>query len=82
MKLLISKNPNIDFYNHSIIIGDRLDTDIQYGINNHIQSGLVLTGVTNCKTLYDIHNGITIDEPLPTIIFPHVGLLNFITNNK
>ena len=55
-------------------IGDRLDTDIRFGVDHGMKSILVMTGVTNVTELRRIHTG-TEEEPLPTAIMSHVGLL-------
>ena len=39
-----------------------------------MKSILVLTGVTNVKELRRIHTG-TVEEPLPTAIISHVGIM-------
>lgn len=58
----------------SLIVGDRLDTDIRFGVDSAMHSALVLTGVTTAATLQRLHGG-TEEEPLPTVIIPYVGLL-------
>lgn len=58
----------------TVFVGDRLDTDIRFGIDHGMKSILVLTGVTNVTELRRIHTG-TIEEPLPTAIMSHVGLM-------
>jgi phosphoglycolate phosphatase len=58
----------------TVFIGDRLDTDIRFGIDHGMKSILVMTGVTNVTELRRIHTG-TIEEPLPTAIMSHVGLI-------
>ena len=58
----------------AVMVGDRLDTDIRFGIDHGMSSILVLTGVTNVNELRRIHSG-TIEEPLPTAILSHVGLM-------
>lgn len=55
-------------------VGDRLDTDIRFGIDHGMKSILVMTGVTNVTELRRIRTG-TIEEPLPTAIMSHVGLM-------
>ena len=39
-----------------------------------MKSILVLTGVTNVEELRRIHTG-TVEEPLPTAIISHVGIM-------
>jgi len=58
----------------SLIVGDRLDTDIRFGVDSGMRSALVLTGVTTAETLQRLQGG-TEDEPLPTVIIPYVGLM-------
>ena len=59
----------------SMIVGDRLDTDIQFGIESGMFSALVMTGVTTAEQLKDVRDG-KINEPLPTTILPYVGLMS------
>jgi 4-nitrophenyl phosphatase len=58
----------------SVMVGDRLDTDIRFGMDHGMSSILVLTGVTNAKELRRIGAG-TVEEPLPTAIISHVGAM-------
>ena len=58
----------------SLIVGDRLDTDIQFGVASGMQSLLVMTGVTTPEKLQSIGMG-TEEEPLPSAVIAHVGLL-------
>jgi phosphoglycolate phosphatase len=58
----------------SMIVGDRLDTDIRFGVESGMYSALVMTGVTSADMLKDVKDGIT-DEPLPSVILPFVGLM-------
>jgi phosphoglycolate phosphatase len=58
----------------TVIVGDRLDTDIKFGAATGMYSLLVLTGVTTADYLAKLGNG-TEEEPLPTHITSHVGLL-------
>lgn len=75
MNMILSKFPHIDV-SKCIIIGDRLDTDIRFGVDNGMHSALVLTGVTTADVLHAIKDG-NEEEPLPTIIIPHVGLIHY-----
>ena len=63
---------NID---KTLIVGDRLDTDIRLGADCGMRSALVLTGVTTAKTLQQLQGG-SPEEPLPTVIIPYVGLMS------
>lgn len=58
----------------SIIVGDRLDTDIRFGVEAGMHSALVMTGVTSAEKMIQLQGG-TIEEPLPTIIMPYVAFL-------
>ena len=57
-----------------MFIGDRLDTDILFGKASGMYSLLVMTGVTSAKKMIELEAG-SVDEPLPTAIIPHIGLL-------
>jgi 4-nitrophenyl phosphatase/phosphoglycolate phosphatase len=43
------------------MVGDRLDTDVLFGVNNGLQSCLVLSGVTSEEKLCSADNEITPD---------------------
>jgi HAD superfamily hydrolase (TIGR01450 family) len=60
--------------NRTVIVGDRLDTDIKFGAETGMYSLLVLTGVTTADYLAKLGDG-TEEEPLPTHIMSNVGLL-------
>ena len=57
----------------SLFVGDRMDTDIEFGHNNGCDTCLVLSG---CTTGNDV-NGFAAEggtgRPLPTIIIPSLG---------
>lgn len=57
----------------TLMVGDRLDTDIRFGKRN-MTAALVLTGCTTAKSLIAVGEG-TDEEPLPHIIFPHIGMM-------
>lgn len=72
---LISKEHGLDPA-RTLMVGDRLDTDVRFGLDGGMTSALVLTGVTSAGKLSDLHAiGGTIEEPMPSIIFPHMGLM-------
>ena len=58
----------------TLFVGDRLDTDIKFGRDGGMKSALVLTGCTTAKALMGLGVG-TDEEPLPDIIFPHMGMM-------
>ena len=64
-----------------MMIGDRLDTDVKFGICSGMKcSALVLTGCTTVKELEELMK----DKPLemiPTVIFSHVGHMDNDSNN-
>ena len=49
----------------TLMIGDRMNTDIQFGVNNNISTLLVMSGVTQ-QYDSDVH-------PTPTYILPRLG---------
>ena len=63
--------------NETMMVGDRLDTDIKFGNSAGMKSSLVLTG---CTTMKEIEELILEDddcqELMPTFIFPHVGCMS------
>lgn len=58
----------------TIMIGDRLDTDVKFGNDGGMKSGLVLTGCANAAS---IENAVVAGDEtnIPTVIFPHVGMM-------
>jgi ribonucleotide monophosphatase NagD (HAD superfamily) len=73
LELLISSQQNFDV-TKTLMVGDRLDTDVRFGIEHGMKSALVLTGVTDVHELRRIRMG-TVEEPLPSVILSHVGLM-------
>ena len=67
----------------TLMVGDRLDTDIKFGNDSGMKSALVLTG---CTTSSEIASVLTEDENsqmIPSVIFPHVGYMyDDATSNK
>lgn len=62
-----------------LFVGDRLDTDIRFGQESEMKSALVLTGCTTATKVVQMSqinfgHG-SKEEPLPTIVMPHMGLL-------
>lgn len=70
---LVQANHQLDL-SRSMFVGDRLDTDIRFGIETGMVSALVMTGVTTADYMIKLGQG-TEEEPLPSVILPHVGLL-------
>lgn len=58
----------------TLMVGDRLDTDIRFGKNGGMLSALVLTGCVTAQDLVALGDG-TEEEPLPDVILPYMGLL-------
>jgi len=70
---LIAKEHDLE-PSRCLFVGDRLDTDIKFGIETGMKSLLVMTGVTTADHLIELGKG-NEEEPLPNYILPHVGLL-------
>ncbi|GAX15349.1 pyridoxal phosphatase [Fistulifera solaris] len=62
----------------TMMIGDRLDTDIQFGNDSGMFTALVLTGVTGANDIYQtlMQQDQGHCTPMPDAIFPFVGLLS------
>ena len=56
----------------TLMVGDRLDTDITFGNESGMKSALVLTGCTTASVLKDDARN---SEMIPSVIFPHVGFM-------
>lgn len=73
---LIAKEHNLD-PSRTLFVGDRLDTDVRFGVESGMQSALVLTGCTTSEKIVamckETKGKGTEEEPMPTIIFPHMG---------
>jgi len=63
----------------TVFVGDRLDTDVRFGIDGRMKSALVLTGCTTAEKLIGLGDG-SDEEPLPHIIFPHMGMMGIDSN--
>lgn len=66
----------------TIMVGDRLDTDVKFGNCNGMKSALVLTGCATTKEVKELmskdkggSNDAFLFEMIPSIIFPHVGYM-------
>ena len=66
----------------TIMIGDRLDTDVNFGVRSGMCSALVLTGCASINDLKQLliknESNLNKDESqnmMPTLVFPHVGLM-------
>ena len=71
---MIIKEHNLDPA-RTMFVGDRLDTDIKFGVDSGMISVLVMTGVTTAKKVMSLEGAGTLEEPLPQIIMPYMGLL-------
>ena len=62
----------------TLMVGDRLDTDIRFGLDGGMSSALVLTGCTTAEKIMQlgVTNESKSNEPMPTVIFPHMGLMS------
>jgi len=63
----------------TLMVGDRLDTDIQLGYEGGMTSALVFTGCTTADTLRDILEQATMNVEyrkwIPHMVLPHVGIM-------
>lgn len=59
----------------TMMVGDRLDTDIRFGLDAGMFTALVLTGVTTPDDIVRIQQGCS-SEPMPDAVLPYVGLLS------
>ncbi|XP_034831312.1 glycerol-3-phosphate phosphatase-like [Maniola hyperantus] len=55
----------------TLMIGDRCNTDIEFGVRCGFQTLLVMTGVTSAKEIEKIRNEKT--PPLPDVVLPKLG---------
>lgn len=68
----------------TMMVGDRLDTDVRFGNVGGMESALVLTGCTMAKEIEELILGAKNDdtggeeyrEMMPAVIFPHVGYMS------
>ena len=70
---LLQKEFQFD-YDRTLMVGDRLDTDVKFGKDGGMKSALVLTGCTTVEKLKEVGVG-TEEEPLPHIMIPHMGMM-------
>ena len=73
----------MDHYNlkgsETMMVGDRLDTDVKFGNDGGMKSSLVLTGCTTVKEIENLIQGEEEEEyqgMMPTLILPHVGYMS------
>jgi phosphoglycolate/pyridoxal phosphate phosphatase family enzyme len=59
----------------TMFVGDRLDTDIKFGKESGMISVLVMSGVTTAEIVISLGEEGTVDEPIPQIIMPVMGML-------
>ena len=70
---LIQEEHNLD-PSRTLFVGDRLDTDIKFSVDNSMKSLLVMTGVTTADGMIDLSEG-TEEEPLPTFLTAYTGMI-------
>ena len=56
----------------TVMVGDRMDTDIRFGHDHGMNTVLVLSGCTTGEK-FAAHIQ-TVEEPLPSVVVPHIGL--------
>ena len=76
---LIADDHGLDV-GRTLFVGDRLDTDIRFAVESGMQSALALTGCTTAERVVElcgenIGGGGAVDEPMPNVIFPHMGMM-------
>jgi phosphoglycolate/pyridoxal phosphate phosphatase family enzyme len=59
----------------SILVGDRLDTDISFANKGGLCSALVMTGCTTSDCLIKVMGEESYLGEIPKIVFPHVGMI-------
>lgn len=69
---LLQSVHGIDPNGGTLFVGDRLDTDIRFALDTGMHAALVMTGVTTASQLVQLEGGTT-EEPLPTLVLPHIG---------
>lgn len=62
----------------TMMVGDRLDTDIKFGNTGGMKSALVLTGCVKAKQIEEVLLTEDKNDMIPTIIIPHVGYLGYL----
>jgi HAD superfamily hydrolase (TIGR01450 family) len=72
---ILKKHGNTGNPLRTLMVGDRLDTDIAFAKMGGMSSALVLTGVTTVDKIIEIDVEESMREPMPDIIFPHAGLM-------
>jgi phosphoglycolate/pyridoxal phosphate phosphatase family enzyme len=59
----------------TLMVGDRLDTDIKFGNDSGMKSALVLTGCATSSTIQSVLKDGVNSRMIPNVIFPHVGYM-------
>lgn len=59
----------------TLMVGDRLDTDIKFGNDSGMKSALVLTGCTTSSVIASVLKDDENNQMIPSVIFPHVGYM-------
>ena len=62
----------------TMMVGDRLDTDIKFGNTGGMKTALVLTGCVKAKQIEEVLLIEDENDMIPTIIIPHVGYLGYL----
>lgn len=75
---LIATDRDLDA-SRTLFVGDRLDTGVRFGVESGMKTALVLTGCTTSEKVVDLCKDTegmgTEEEPMPSVIFPHVGMM-------
>lgn len=59
----------------TLMVGDRLDTDVKFGNDSGMKSALVLTGCTTSSVIASVLKDDESSQMIPSVIFPHVGYM-------
>jgi pyridoxal phosphatase len=62
----------------TLMVSDRLHTDIKFGNTGGMKSALVLTGCVKATQIEEVLLTEDKNDMIPTIIIPHVGYLGYL----